>query len=180
MAEIGQQQNADGLLVLYPRGIINRIGDLNVPKSTLMFGKHHELEVSLDFSKMTAGAVNFTDDLNNDGTLDGWDTGMAAIPANAAVLSAQFHSTLTATGGTSFVVGTYQVDGTTIVANDLITATEGVIANMTAGKLIIGAGAKICTSSSAQGPTQTSYVGVTPTGTFTAGTGKLIIRYIAV
>lgn len=174
--------NSDGLEVKFgnywadPSNFANRTWAL----STL--GAHKILEMDVDLTQLASGAVSFTSDLNNDGTLDGFNTGDARLPANASVTSVTFVCSTAATGGTSFVVGTYKLDGSTISANSLVTATEGVIANHdTIGKRTFGAGALVSTSAGTAGVgTSNAYIGIKPTGTYTAGKGRLIIAFLDV
>lgn len=171
--------NADGLQVRFGSDWASASLRRNRPASLSTMGAEKEIEIDVVFSSLTAGAVNYTCDLNNDGTLDGFYEGDAHLPANAKVLSARFVSTETAVGGTAFIVGLFTKTGTAIDADGLITATEAVVANMTLGKGIVGAGVLAVNTAGAPGiGAADGYIGITPTGTFTAGRGRLIIRYI--
>lgn len=171
--------NADGLQVRFGSDWAsaalrkNRIGSLN------SYGATKELQMDFDLSAIAAGTTSFSADLNNDGTLDGFYAGDVHIPANASITEAYLVFGEAAAGGTSITVGLYQEDGTAIDADGLVTATEGVIANMTKGDRIVGAGALIADASGDAGiGANAGFVGISTVGTFTAGRGKLVIRYV--
>lgn len=170
--------NADGLQVRFgsdwadPALRKNRAGTLRTA------GAIKQIEYDLDFQHLPVG-VNFSADLNNDGTKDGFYNGDVSIPANASIVSAYIVMGATAVGGTSIAVGLYQANGTAISANGIVTATAGVTANLTAGKRINGDGAFTATAAGTAGIGATAgYIGITTVGTFTAGKGRLVILYI--
>jgi hypothetical protein len=171
--------NADGLQVEFgnfwsdPKNFVNRA------RSVSKLGFVKELVVDVDLKRIASGTVSYTADLNNDGTADGFSDHDAAIPANASVLDTIFVSTETAAGGTSLKVGIFKKDGTAVDDDFMVTATEGVTANFTLGKRVYGAGAGVATTAGTAGVGANNvYVGLTATGTFTAGKGFLVIRYI--
>lgn len=171
--------NPDGLQVRFGSDWSSAALRRNRPGTLSTMGAVKQIEVDVTFKALTAGAVGFSADLNNDGTLDGFYNGDVKIPANSHITSVQYVSGETAVGGTAFTVGLYKKDGTVINATGLITATEGVVANMTLGKIIVGAGALALQTAGAVGiGVDDGYIGITPTGTFTAGRGRLIIHYI--
>ena len=180
MADSPPWHNADGLEVKFPNYYANGANFTNRTWSLTNFGGYRHLEMDVDLTKLATGAVSFTTDINNDGVLDGFNDGDARLPANASVISATFVATTAATGGTSFVVGTYKVDGTVISANSIVTAVEAVIANQaTIGQRIIGAGALVSVAAGTAGVgTSNSYIGIKPTGTYTAGKGRLLIIFM--
>jgi len=172
--------NADGLQVSFgnywtdPTNFVNKaraINDLGVIK---------QIALDVDFTRIPTGTVSYSADLNNDGTIDGFHDGDIRLPLNASVLRATLVMRIAAAGGTSFTVGTYNKAGTAIVATGLITATEGVLANVNAvGKRVFGAGALVAAAAGTGGVgTANAYIGVSTTGTFTAGTGILLVEYI--
>jgi hypothetical protein len=174
-------QNADGLTIINPQDFQKNVNSENKATSLVVAGAKKQLEIDVNFVKLTAnGGTNFTADLNNDGTLDGFYGGNAYLPANASVLQAVFVTSEAATGGTSFTVGTRTVAGAAIADTGLFTATEGVIANVnTAGKRVYGAGALVAATAGTAGVgTADAYIYIATTGTFTAGKGRLIIEYI--
>jgi hypothetical protein len=85
-----------------------------------------------------------------------------------------------AVGGTSITLGTFALDGTEIDANGLITATEGVIANQNlVGGRTYGAGAYVAAAVDTPGiGAADGYLAITADGTYTAGTGRILIEYI--
>lgn len=171
--------NADGLQVRFASDWKSAALRKNRPGSLNSFGAVKEIEIDVDLKLLPAGAVNFTADLNNDGTRDGFYNGDVSLPANSSLISAYFVSGETAVGGTSLKVGLFQVNGTAIDDDGILTATEGVTANMTAGKRINGAGALVSDTAGTVGVgANRAYIGMTATGTYTAGKGRLVIQYI--
>jgi hypothetical protein len=171
--------NPDGLQVRFGQDWASAALRRNRPGTLKSFGAEKEIEVDVQWNALTAGAVGFSADLNNDGTLDGFYNGDVKIPANSKITEVRYVAGETAVGGTAFTVGLYQKNGTAIAATGLITATEGVVANMTLGKVIVGAGSLTALTAGAAGiGANDGYIGITPTGTYTAGKGRLIIRYI--
>lgn len=174
-------QNADGLQVPFgsywndPTNFVNKAKKVSEGASVVK-----QLAVDVDLTRITAGSVSYSADLNNDGTPDGFHDGDVRLPANASVLRVTYITRVAAAGGTSFTVGTYKKDGTAVAATGLVTATEGVLANVNAaGKRVYGAGSLVAATAGTAGVgTANVYVGVGVTGTFTAGTGVLLIEYI--
>lgn len=171
--------NADGLQVKFPNYYTDPYNAVNKARTIVTQGATEIIELHVDLSKLATGVTSFTTDLNNDGTRDGFSDEDPRIPANSAVESVEWITQVAAVGGTSWTVGTYKIDGTTISANSLMTATESVTANAaTIGFKIYGAGALTATTAGTAGVgTKNAYVGITPSGTFTAGQGLLIIKY---
>lgn len=174
-------QNADGLSVKFPnyfndpKNFINRARGVNE-----VFGGIKQLAYDYDLTRIPAGTIAYTRDLNNDGTLDGFDTGDFYFPAGSSVLRVTLVVTAAATGGTSFTFGTYALTGAAIAATGLITATEGVIANIdTIGKRVYGAGALVAATAGTAGVgTADAFPALAVVGTFTAGKGKIYVDYI--
>jgi hypothetical protein len=170
-------QNADGLTVKFGNYYSDPKNFVNKPLAVSTMGATKQLEVDFDLSKIPTGTVSYADDLNNDGTLDGWSDEHASIPANAAIIQVRMIFTVAAAGGTSWTVGTYRQTGAAVSATGLMTATEGVTANGVLGGRINGAGA-LTTATAAGVGVNNVWVGIATTGTFTAGAGRLIIDYI--
>ena len=169
---MGTWNNADGLYIEYGRA--NK-GKPWRPYSVKSFGAQKEVVFEFDLANEVFDAgVTYTADLNNDGTLDGFTLGDFAIPDQAIIDSCDVYmSDEAGAGGTSVAVGTFTLDGTAIDADGLLTATEGAVAALTANTKVAG-------SSGAQlgaGVTQAAYVAMTVAGTFTAGKGRVVIRY---
>lgn len=180
MATLGQWYNADGLQVRFGQYFANPANKVNRPLGLNTLGRTRQVEVYFDLTQIPTGTVSYTTDTNNDGTLDAFNEGDLAIPANASITKAVIVMSAGATGGTSIVVGTYTQNGTAVSANSVVTATEGAIANIaTTGYRIYGAGALVSTSAGTAGVgTDDVYIGIKTSGTFTAGTGTLVIEYI--
>lgn len=80
-------------------------------------------------------------------------------------------------GGTSLAVELSNGDtGAVLVADGLVTAAQGATANLGANAVIVGAGATVGAGIGAV----PAHLRVTAVGTYTAGTAKLIVRYIPV
>lgn len=124
--------------------------------------------------------MGYTTDLTNDGVVDGFNTGDCALPAYASVLRVIVVAKTAAVGGTSVALGTFTLAGAEIDADGLITASEGVIANLnTIGGRTYGAGAYVAaTADTPSIGAADGYLALTAAGTFTAGTGRILIEYI--
>lgn len=174
----GTWVNADGLVVKF--GGFYRNPPENFARALTEEG-FETYEFTYDLSKVASGATTFTTDRNNDGTLDGFSRGDVPIPANSMITRVLLVPTEAAAGGTSIILGLYQEDGTAIDDSGLITATEGVLANLDAvGSGIQGQGALALPSSGVFTGTGSvdAYVALKATGTFTAGKGKVIIEFL--
>lgn len=172
--------NPDGLQVKLANYYNDPYNSANQARAISTMGSAKELVIDVDLTQIATGTTSFTTDLNNDGTRDGFSDGDPRLPAYSSVLDVRYLATVAATGGTSFTVGTYRLTGTTISATSLLTATEGVIANHdTIGKRTYGAGALVSTAAGTVSVgANDAYIGITTSGTYTAGKGKLIVRYI--
>jgi hypothetical protein len=170
--------NPDGLQVKFANYWNDKTNFVNRPRATSMRGMVKQLVI--DYDLVVPAGVQYTADLNNDGTADGFDLMDTYLPAYASVLRTVLYVTEAAAGGTSISLGTFQKAGTAISATSLITATEGAIANLdTLGARTIGAGTlNAVANETASVGANDAYVGLTVTGTFTAGKGKIIIEYI--
>jgi hypothetical protein len=149
------QINSDGLLLRFGRDQGKRGAKAGVTTSTT---KRNELVLFVDLEG--AARTIYSTDRNNDGTVDGFSGLDTPIPANARILSQNAIQIEAPAGGTSFTVGTYQLDGTVDVADGIRVAagTDG---------------AQVGTQLTAA-----RYVGVVTTGTYTAGKYKIIIEYM--
>lgn len=172
--------NADGLQVKFPNYWNDKTNFANRPVALNTLGLIKQLIIDYDLSLIPTGTVSYTSDLNNDGTADGFDLQDTYLPANASVLRTTVIATEAAAGGTSFTVGTYARTGAAIAATGLVTATEGVLANINAaGKRTYGAGTLNAATVGAAGVGAVdAYVAIGTTGTFTAGKGKILIEYV--
>lgn len=179
MAKAGWQ-NADGLQVKFPNYYTDSGNYVNRARGLNDFGVIRQIQFAYDLTKIPTGTVSYTSDLNNDGTNDGFNTGDTYLPADSSILRVTMVATTAAVGGTSFTMGTYGLTGTAIAATGLITATEGVIANVNAvGKRLFGNGSLVAATAGTAGiGTSDGYIGLATTGTFTAGTGVILIEYI--
>lgn len=96
------------------------------------------------------------------------------IPAGAKIVSSDLIVGTAWAGGTDLTIGLKQTDGTAIDTDGLHAAI--LTAALTAGSLHVGAGADIGTIADASND---AVVAVTANGVFTAGTGKLVVKYLA-
>lgn len=176
-----KHQNADGLGVKYgsyvtdPKNYTNKFRHINTE------GVISQAEMTFDLSKITAGTVAYPADLNNDGTNDGFTEGDFNFPAYSSILRVTVIVEEAAAGGTSVTVGTYGKTGTAIAATGLVTATEGVLANLdTLGARTYGAGALVASAvETASVGAAAAFPAIAATGTFTAGKGRVIVEYVA-
>lgn len=174
-------QNADGLYIEQPQDKSRNPNSENEASYLVTYGARNQIEVDVNFLKLTQnGGNNFSADLNNDGTRDGFHGQEVYIPHDASILQAYFVSTEAAAGGTSFTVGLRTAAGAVINDTGIFTATEGVLANINAvGKRTFGAGAYVAATAGTAGiGSANAYVYIATTGSFTAGKGRLIIEYI--
>lgn len=120
-------------------------------------GKRRELVL---FVTLTGAARTiYSADLNNDGTLDGFNGLDTLLPAGAVIKAQTVEVIETPAGGTNYAVGTYQVNGTVDDADGIrtTTGTDGV----QIGTQLAAARA----------------VSVVTTGTYTAGKIKVVVEY---
>lgn len=172
--------NADGLQVPFGNYWNDKYNFVNKPRALSTAGAIKQLVIEYDLSRIAAGTTAYPSDLNNDGVADGFDLDSTYLPANSSVLRVTVVATEAAAGGTSFTVGTYQRSGTAIAATGLVTATEGVLANINAvGKRVYGNGALVASAAGTAGVGAVdAYIAISATGTFTAGKGIILIEYV--
>jgi hypothetical protein len=181
MAASGAWTNPDGLKVPFGDYYKNPSNFVNVPRALKRNGLLKEIVVDYDLAQLSAsGGTSYTTDLTNDGVVDGFTTGDTALPANSSVLRVTLVVSEAAAGGTAITMGTYALTGAAIAATGLITATEGVLANLNAvGKRTFGAGALTASTAGTAGVgAADAFIAMAATGTFTAGKGRIVIEYI--
>lgn len=140
--------------------------------------KHYgprDAETSAPSTVVTAGEVKelvvpFT--YNDLPTTSELDNLILSIPALAFILSSHLHVDVAFVGGTSYNIGLSQADGTVVDADGIDAAVA--TAALTAGAWVVNDGALVGASVGAN-PVQ---VTAAATGTYTAGSGKLVIRYL--
>jgi hypothetical protein len=171
--------NADGLQVRFASDWASASLRKNRAGTHNSFGAIKEIEMDFDLRYIDDGTVSFSADLDNDGTMDGFYAGDVRIPAHATIHEAFIVVGEAAAGGTSIAVGLFQEDGTAIDADGLITDLDAPVANMALGDKVIGTGAFTSATAGTNGiGANDGFIGITATGTFTAGRGKLVIRYV--
>lgn len=172
--------NPDGLEVKFGSYYVDESNFINRPRALNTLGLVKQIVIDYDLELLGANGVAYTSDLNNDGTRDGFNTGDVHLPAYASVTRVTVVATEAAAGGTSITLGTYDLTGSAIDADGLITATEGAVANLnTVGGRTFGNGAYV--AASADTPSigaAEGYLALAASGTFTAGKGRILIEYI--
>lgn len=123
-------------------------------------GKRRELVFTLELTG--AARTIFPDDTNNDGTADGFNSLNTPIPNKAVIVKQTVVEIVAPAGGTSYSVGTWKADGTVIDA-------DGILTDAGADGALIGTQVA-----------QDSYVSGKTTGTYTAGTVKVVVEYLTV
>lgn len=138
-------------------------------------GAIKELIYELDYANLP----DYTADLDNDGTLDGFTERDVYIPANASIVEAfiKVDTAFASGGSTTLTVGLYELDGTVIDA-DGIDATIAKTAIDAAGDLVACDGARVGAAATPVGADNAYIKTTVASGPYTAGQGKLIIRYI--
>jgi len=149
-------ENSDGLLA--------HIGNpsQNVSGTTSRYGNRYTIEFTVDFDDLPddiGGAFHDSDSF---------------IPAGAVVESAKLLTDVAWVGGTSIDIGTYEKDDTVIDADGIDAAIA--TAALTAGSLIVCDGAQA--SDAIVSTTADAYIKVAATGTYTAGSSRLVITVL--
>lgn len=159
---MGTWQNADGLYVRYGTDQGKRGSRAGVAT-----GANDIRQLILYADLAGVARTIFSADINNDGTLEGFNEGLnTPIPIGSFIVSAHVVKLVTPAGGTSFQVGTWKGDGTAIVDDGIKLAGASVAA--------VGAdGTQIGT----QIATDDAYVSVKTIGTYTAGRIKILVNY---
>lgn len=180
MAQTGQWVNGDGLRVKFGAYYRDPSNFVNRTRFSRSIGPWQTLEFDVDVTRLAAGATSFTSDNNNDGVLDGFQEGDVFIPPSAAIQRVTLVVNVPFVGGTSITMGLYQMNGTALSATGLITATAGAVANLgTAGNKITGDGAyTTATNPTADWGNHAAFPAIAVAGTFTAGTGRIIVEYL--
>ena len=179
MADLKEWYNADGLKVRMPGYHGQKRARKNTFVEVVTTGNYREAVCHYDLTLLPTTTVSYSTDRNNDGTVDGYNSGDFFIPANANVVLCNVHALVTAVGGTDIEVGGYQENGTVIDRDGLITAANAPIANLAASELVIGTGANLSDANGEVGVGANNYYpGIYANGTYTAGTGKIVIRWV--
>lgn len=162
-------KNSDGLFVRFGRDVGKREAasgtGAGVQRGSVVRTAGNIIELTFEVDLQGAARTTFTADRNNDGTLDGFILGLdTPLPSGAKILSVDTVALETPAGGTTWALGTYQVDGTAIDADGLTAASA----------VAQGAdGAQVGTVLS-----QDAYVAAATVGTYTAGKLQVIVRAI--
>lgn len=171
--------NADGLQVRFASDWKQNALRFNRAGAVNSYGRIKEIVIDVELKKLPAGGTNFTADLNNDGTNDGFYNGDTYIPANASIIGGHLTMGEAAAGGTSIEVGLYTAAGVAIDSDGLLLPASGVTANMAKGDRINLDGAFAAATAGNNGiGAANGYIAFTTVGTFTAGRGQLVVRYV--
>lgn len=119
---------------------------------------------------------DFTADLNNDGTLNGFSDSDAYIPAGSFITRAIWVNEVLFAGGTDYDIGLFEQDGSTINVDGIEEALLVTVIDGTNDTVLLD-GAEV---GGILSTTLDSYIKFTPNGTFTAGKAKLVIEYFQV
>lgn len=171
--------NADGLGVKFGNYVSDQRNYVNKFRQVDTDGPVKIAIMDVDLTRVPAGGVYYPADLNNDGTNDGFTEGDFNFAPHTSILRVTYLTRVAAAGGTSITVGTYAKTGAAQTATGLVTATEGVLANLdTVGARVYGAGAFVAVAVETPGVGATAaFPSIAATGTFTAGQGLLIVEY---
>lgn len=171
--------NPDGLQVRFASDWKQNALRTNRPGTVNSYGAIKEIVINYDLKKLPASGINYSADLNNDGINDGFYTGDVNIPAGSSIVEGYVVSGEAAAGGTSIAIGLFTKAGAAIAADGLLTATGGATAVLAAGDRSNFDGAYVSATAGTNGiGTADGYIGITTNGTFTAGRGRIVIRYI--
>ena len=175
----GDWQNPDGVQVRFPDWYKNADNQVNRARSLLTYGAVKQIEVDIDLTRIAHGVTYFPADLDNDGTADGFTQHDAYLPAYSSIVSCLFICSEAGAGGTNLDVGLYEADGSVIDADGLF--VDLLTAEMTLGSVSHGDGALVQASGIAGAGVGAAdaHISLTPSGTFTAGKGRLIIEYLS-
>lgn len=119
---------------------------------------------------------DYTADLNNDGTLNGFSDSDVYIPAGSFILRAIWINEVLFAGGTDYDIGLFEQDGTVINVDGIEEALLVTVIDGTNDTVLLD-GAEV---GGILSTTLDSYIKFTPNGTFTAGKAKLVLEYIQV
>lgn len=167
--------NADGLVQWYgPRTTT----DTPIARACIMgAGTEKVIELDVEFSQIGSGISTFLDqDSNFNGSNDSFSNAHVYLPANCVVTDVKFFvkTAFTSGGAATLDVGLYAKAGGAIDADGLIAAQA--VAGLTAGACIVGGGALATNDNIGSA---NAYIGMTyGTAAFTAGSGKLVVRYV--
>jgi len=173
-------QNADGLGVKFASYVKDAKNYVNRFRLVDTSGAIWHALCYYDLTQIPTGTVTYTADLDNDGTRDGFTEGDFNFPAYTSILDTVVVADTAAAGGTSIKVGTFLKAGTAIDDDFMVTATEGVKANLdTRGARTYGAGVGVATTAeTASVGSAAAFPAITGSGTWTAGTGWILVRFI--
>jgi len=179
MPDLKEWYNADGLKVRFAGYQGQKRSRKNVFVEVEVDGNFREFVCHYDLTLIPTTTTSYTTDRNNDGTVDGFNSGDLFIPAGSNVVSCNLYALTSAAGGTEIEVGGYQEAGTVIDRDGLIVAANATTANMAASNLVLGTGADLADANAENGVGANNYYpAIYANGTFTAGTGKIVLRFV--
>lgn len=160
--------NADGLPVRFARGAqVDAV--VGAPWTQ---GETLSVVADIDFKRLPA-----FQSANTTGVIYG-DYPNAPIPAGAYIKSVTIYVTTAFTGsGAVLQIGLVDKTGINTLSNTgLISATDGAVANLGAGAVLVGSGSLVKTVLANTYPAYYLWAAVTG-ASFTAGEGKMIVEY---
>jgi hypothetical protein len=167
---MAQWQNDDGLTVRFGQDQARETG--KVPAVTMNSGPARYLVMDVN----GGDEPDYTTDLNNDGTKNGFSDQDNFIPAGSFITRAIWINEVLFAGGTDYDIGLFEKDGTVINVDGIEEALLVTVIDGTNDTVLLN-GSEV---GGILSTTLDSYVKFTPNGTFTAGKAKLIIEYFQV
>jgi hypothetical protein len=165
---MAQWQNDDGLTV--------RFGQDQARETDIVPG-FQKMAVNYLVMDVNGGdEPDYTTDLNNDGTNNGFSDQDNYIPAGSFITRAIWINEVLFAGGTDYDIGLFEQDGTVINVDGIEEALLVTVIDGTNDTVLLD-GAEV---GGILSTTLDSYVKFTPNGTFTAGKAKLILEYFQV
>lgn len=135
-----------------------------LPAAVSTYGVVKQMTMSFDWDDLALGKITAANDAAN-----------LLIPANSMIRHAFLEVNDAFLSGTSINIGFDDVDGVAVDADGLFTAAAAITANLTTGAWLVGTGA--LATNDAVGTAAVALT-IDATGTFTAGSARLIVEYI--
>ena len=165
---MAQWQNDDGLTV--------RFGQDQARETDIVPGYSKSPVNYLVMDVRAGDEPDYTTDLNNDGTNNGFSDQDNYIPAGSFITRAIWVNETGFVSGTDYDIGLFEKDGTVINVDGIEEALLVSVINADLDAVLLD-GAEV---GGILLTTLDSYVKFTPNGTFTVGKAKLILEYFQV
>ena len=141
-----------------------------LPAGVATYGLKKQIQMPFDFSQLNLGEFTGAQDAAN-----------LPIPANSVIVDAWLNVGTAFAGGTDITIGLDDNAASAIDADGIFTATAGAVAKLTANAWIRGDGTLAVAGTAGDDVaigTADGYITIDANGTFTAGTGHLVVEYI--